>query len=213
MHGIQKKAFTFQLENEVPPMVILSFQKFWNNKLRKINIIFFFTFFFFFFYEGIAKLSIDYDALIQITFTVQALISQRCETKQHPQLWNKEGGWGLRDSFSCSSVPERIDFWCAQISATAAATNTQVLCQNRAPTEYSVDSSVTLADRSNEHGQCVQRSRDKKSSRARNTQVWAVTEFPIQGHESDRFCKCFIWVLAWPSKIFRATVSWKNTFF
>lgn len=121
------------------------------------------------------------------------------------------GGW--ETLFFCSSVPERIDFWCAQIPATAAATNTQVLCQNRAPTEYSVDSSVTLADRSNEHGQCVQRSRDKKSSRARNTQVWAVTEFPIQGHESDRFCKCFIWVLAWPPKIFRATVSWKNTFF
>lgn len=52
MHEIQKKAFTFQVENEVPPMIILSFQKFRNNKLRKINIIFSSLFFLFYFSWG-----------------------------------------------------------------------------------------------------------------------------------------------------------------
>lgn len=60
-------------------------------------------------------LSIDYDALIQITFTALALISQRCET-QATWAGMRDPGW---EPHLCSSVPERIDFWCVRISAAA----------------------------------------------------------------------------------------------
>lgn len=36
MHKSQKKAYAFQLENQVPSTVILCIQKFHNNKLQKL---------------------------------------------------------------------------------------------------------------------------------------------------------------------------------
>lgn len=60
-------------------------------------------------------LSIDYGALIQITFRALAFISQRCET-QATWAGMRDPGW---EPHLRSCVPERIDFWCVRISTAA----------------------------------------------------------------------------------------------
>lgn len=73
MRKIQRKAYAFQLQNEVPTSVIQCFRSFRITSRWKLIQ----------FYQGSALLllSVDDNALIQTIFTVKALISQRCETQ------------------------------------------------------------------------------------------------------------------------------------